>query len=64
LYCSWFRKAAELGDVEAQFYLAIMLKNGDGIKRDTADATRWFRKIAEQEIKIGPDIEKELLSRN
>ena len=42
------RKAAEQGDVEAQFNLAGMYAEGLGVAKDEAEATKWYRKAAEQ----------------
>ncbi len=44
----WYRKAAEQGHASAQFALAEMYKNGDGVARDLQEALRWYRKAAEQ----------------
>ncbi len=42
------RFAAEQGDREAQFTLAEMYQNGEGVERDDAEAVRWFHLAAEQ----------------
>ena len=42
------RQAAEKGDAEAQFNLATMYTNGEGVTKDDAEAVRWFRRAAEQ----------------
>ena len=44
----WFRKAAEQGDVEAQFGLGVCYSGGDGVAKDTVEAVKWYRKAAEQ----------------
>jgi VWFA-related protein len=41
------RKAAELGDVEAQYNLAVMYDTGRGVPQDYAQAVVWYRKAAE-----------------
>jgi TPR repeat protein len=42
------REAAERGDVEAQFNLALMFVQGKGALRDQAAALTWFRRAAEK----------------
>ena len=44
----WFRKAAEQGDVEAQFGLGVCYSGGKGVAKDTVEAVKWYRKAAEQ----------------
>ena len=41
-------KKAEAGDPDAQYNLACMLHDGDGIKENKIEAEKWFRKAAEQ----------------
>lgn len=40
------RKAAEHGDVFAQYALAVRYKDGQGVPRDMDEAIQWFRKAA------------------
>lgn len=40
--------AAEAGDYIAQYQLAVKYANGDGLKKDSAEAVKWYRKAAEQ----------------
>ena len=42
------KKAAELGDVDAQVRLGVMYDYGEGVSEDDAEAVRWYRKAAEQ----------------
>jgi TonB family protein len=42
-----FRKAAEKGSADAQFYLGGMLFFGHGVKQDAAEAMAWMEKAAE-----------------
>ena len=42
------QKLAEQGDARAQFNLAIMYENGDGVPQDNQKAVEWYRKAAEQ----------------
>ena len=43
-----YRKAAEQGNVSAQYNLGLMYKNGFGVAKDYGEAVRWYRKAAEQ----------------
>ena len=42
------QKAAEQGDVDAQFNLGVMYEQGKGVAQDDKQAVAWFRKAAEQ----------------
>jgi hypothetical protein len=44
----FYRKAADKGDVAAQFNLGIMYDHGMGVPQDYAQAVLWYRKAAEQ----------------
>ena len=44
----WFRKAAEQGLAEAQFYLGKCYENGEGVEQNLTAATKWYRNAAEQ----------------
>ncbi len=37
------KKAAEQGDVDAQYNLGVMYAYGDGVPEDDAEAVRWYR---------------------
>jgi len=44
----WLRKAAEQGNADAQYDLAIAYKYGQiGVQQDAAQAEIWFRKVTE-----------------
>jgi len=43
-----FQKDAEKGDVEAQYNLGCCYYSGTGVKKDYAEAVRWYRKAAER----------------
>jgi TPR repeat protein len=45
---TWYRKAAEQGDADAQFNLGGLYADGQGVKRSYAQAARWYRRAAEQ----------------
>lgn len=44
-----FRQAADLGDVEAQRQLGLMLERGEGSAANLAEARNWLRKAAERD---------------
>lgn len=44
----WFKKAAEKGDMDAQYALGICYKDGLGVQQDNTQTIYWFRKAAEQ----------------
>lgn len=43
---------AEKGDARAQFNIGYMYANGWGVKRNLAEAIKWYRKAAEQGLEI------------
>ena len=43
-----YRKAAEDGDVNAQYNLGSCYENGEGVAKDQVEAVKWFYKAAEQ----------------
>lgn len=45
---SWYRKAAEQGDADAQIEIGWMYHNGNGVLKDFAQAIDWYRNAAEQ----------------
>lgn len=45
---AWYRKAAEQGQVFAQFNLGMMYFNGQGVAKDYSQAVAWSRLAAEQ----------------
>ena len=51
VYC--FRKAAERGNLNAQFDLGYAYYYGRGVKQNYSKAVYWFRKAAEQENACG-----------
>ena len=44
----WYRKAADLGDSNAQYSLGVLYAQGRGVSMDEALALDWYRKAAEQ----------------
>jgi hypothetical protein len=45
---SWYRKAAEQGDVFSQVALGSLYAKGEGVQKDLAEAASWYRKSADQ----------------
>jgi TPR repeat protein len=43
-----WRPLAEQGNVSAQFNLALMYDNGEGVLKDDTEAARWYRLAADQ----------------
>lgn len=48
LAVEWFRKAAEKGQVNAQYNLGVKLEAGQGVAKDMQQATYWYKKAAAQ----------------
>ena len=44
----WYQKAAKRGNVKAQFNLAAMYDNGEGVMQDKEKAVQWYQKAAKQ----------------
>ena len=38
----WYRKAAEQGDVDAQYNLGNMFRTGEGVLKDVVTAYTWY----------------------
>ena len=45
---TWFTKAANQGDIYAEYNLGICYENGNGVKRNVPEAVKWFTKAAEK----------------
>lgn len=43
-----FKPLAEKGDPSAQYYMGFLYHHGYGVKRDEAEASKWFGMAAEQ----------------
>ena len=43
-----YQRSANLGNIVAQYNLAIMYKNGEGITKDIDKAIYWYEKSAKQ----------------
>ena len=43
----WYRKAADQGDVDAQYKLGLFYENGYGVAQNKEEAVKWYRKSAE-----------------
>lgn len=44
----WYRKAAEQGNADGQYFLAWRYKDGKGVRKDLKQAFHWFMLAAEQ----------------
>ena len=44
----WIRKAAEQGDMDAQFLLGVCYSGYEGIPENKTEAVKWFRAAAGQ----------------
>ena len=44
----WYGKAAEQGDVAAQFYLGMCYENGYGLDKNDKEAAKWYAKAEAQ----------------
>ena len=44
----WYRKAAEQGEMTAQFNLGLSYAKGQGVIKNEAEAVKWYRMAAEQ----------------
>jgi len=44
----YYRKAAELGNADAQSTLGCLYDHAEGVRRNYAEAAKWYRKAAEQ----------------
>ena len=45
----WIRKAAEWGNVAAQWNLGLIYTEGRGVEKNEGEAARWFRKITQRD---------------
>jgi TPR repeat protein len=46
----WLRKAADAGNVHAQFSLGVLLSEGDGVAKDEAKAAHYWKQAAEANL--------------
>ena len=44
----WYMKAAEQGNMVAQFYVGTMFRAGKGVEKNLEEALKWFRRATEQ----------------
>jgi TPR repeat protein len=44
----WFRKSAEQGYSQAQYYMGVCYETGKGVPLDAAQSVAWYRKAADQ----------------
>ncbi len=43
-----FHKAAEQGDINAQYALGMLYYNGDGVEKEMLKSSYWLKKAANQ----------------
>ena len=43
-----FRKAADLGDMDAAYGLAVLYREGTGVPRDKAESVKWLKRAADE----------------
>ena len=43
----WYRRAADAGDVGAQYNLGVIYREGEGVEADATQAVAWFRRAAD-----------------
>ena len=51
----WYRKAAEQGDVQAQYNLGLMYYNGQGVRQNFHLSKEWFGKACDGGVQEGCD---------
>jgi TPR repeat protein len=56
------RHAADAGDAEAQYQLALRYASGDGVERSVRQATTYFRLAARQGHRLAADGMRDLLN--
>lgn len=44
----WYRRAADQGDAEAQYFLGDMYYTGEGVPQNYEEAVKWYRLAADQ----------------
>jgi TPR repeat protein/serine/threonine protein kinase len=44
----WYRKAAELGQLDAMNNIGVCYADGQGVPKDLEESVKWYRKAAEQ----------------
>ena len=44
----WWRKAAQAGDAQAQYFLGLCYDEGDGLRRNRRKARVWWERAAAQ----------------
>jgi hypothetical protein len=59
----WFLKAAEQGNLDAQFNTAVSYENGNGVAQDLDKAQYWYSLAAKQGDRDAKKKLKELLRR-
>ncbi len=52
---TWYRKAADQGNADAQNNIGTLYRNGQGVKQNNAEAKVWFQKAADQGLQVAMD---------
>ena len=55
-----WKKSAEQGHPNAQYWLENCYHNGQGVEKDLAEAVKWYKKAAEQGCKEAQEALKKL----
>jgi TPR repeat protein len=45
----WFRKAAEQGEADAQYFYGLRCASGRGVTKNEAEAVMWLRRLGVRE---------------
>lgn len=56
----WFKKAAEVGNYEAKYHLALMYEQGEGTKKNKKQAIYWYQQVLKQEGDLTRQAEERL----
>ena len=56
----WLLRAAEQGEAESQYNVAVMYAKGEGVKQNDSSAHEWMRKSAEQGYELAVNEMKNL----
>ena len=64
----WPRGAAERGDAEAQYNLAVLYEEGVGVRQDYRQSVYWYQRAADQgmpeeSVYVGADVARTYLLR-
>ena len=46
----WLKKAAEQGNMVAQYNLGVCYNNGEGVEKDQEKSNYWLKKAEKEEV--------------